>query len=146
MENLEILRLQLQGYGYRRIANMLSMSPNTVKSYVKNHSVVDYIKEGLPFCLCCGKDLVHLPKKRKKKFCSIECKRKWWNTNKAKTNNVITSQCNQCGKEYQHYKSKQKKFCSRKCYYESKKGNPFPKPKTDTETTAKLIKYPPKQE
>ena len=44
MENLEILRLQLQGYGYRRIANMLSMSPNTVKSYVKNHSVVDYEK------------------------------------------------------------------------------------------------------
>ena len=135
MENLDILKLQLQGYGYRRIANMLSMSPNTVKAYIRKQSIEKYLKEGLPFCLNCGKELVHVPKKRKKKFCSIECKMKYWNTKKPKTKGMVTTVCLQCGKEYLHYISKQKKFCSRDCYFKFKKGEGFPKPKSNDNKT-----------
>ena len=117
MKNAEIERLQKQGYGYRKIATILSMSPNTVKSYIKrNLSEPELVMEETDVCLFCGEKLVHFPKKKKKKFCSKSCKLKWWHNNSTKTKNKVSVICKCCGKEFLSYESKHSKYCSRACY------------------------------
>ena len=62
----EVIALQKQGLGYRRIASALGLSPNTVKDYCKRHPYIPDIKR----CPQCGAVLQNTPHKREKKFCS----------------------------------------------------------------------------
>ena len=117
MKNAEIERLQKQGYGYRKIATILSVSPNTVKSYIKRHtSEPENVVAETDVCLFCGEKLIHFPKKKKKKFCSKLCKSKWWRDNPKKTKSKVLVVCKCCGEEFFSYESKGAKYCSRACY------------------------------
>lgn len=116
MKHEEIRNLQLQGYGYQKIATMLSLSPNTVKSYIRRHPLEVTDDKKSDVCLTCGKELIHTSHKRKKKFCSSACKTKWWTNNKNCMDNKETTLCKYCGKRFTFYRSKNAKYCSRACY------------------------------
>lgn len=118
MDNIEIRKLQLKGYGYKRIAKELSLSPNTVKSYIKRHplDLDSESAEQLSVCLCCGKKLLHTPGKKKKKFCSVACKDKWKNTHSTQTAGKLRLICECCGEVFFAFPSRQTKYCSRACY------------------------------
>ena len=64
------------------------------------------------FCLYCGKKLEQNNRGRRKKYCSIECKRKWEKTHH-KTYNL---HCAYCEKEYKAFTNKNRKYCSHDCY------------------------------
>ena len=59
-QNIKIRELQMQGHGYKKIAKILGISENTVKSYCRRHPVENS-------CLQCGRALSHTQGKKRKK-------------------------------------------------------------------------------
>ena len=114
--------LRLDGYGYAAIADTLSLSINTVKSYCQRNSLPCVKKinsENIPLLYCqhCGKKLIQKTKCKPRKFCSDKCRLAWWNTHPSEVNrkayyNLI---CEYCGKEFTVYGRQDSKFCSRSC-------------------------------
>jgi len=123
MDGIEIAKLQLKGYGYKRIAKELSLSPNTVKSYIKRHPLDEVRAELLSVCLYCGKGLEHTPGKKKKKFCNAACRDRWKNTHPTKTAGKLTLICEGCGQEFYAFPSRRTRYCSRACYEKARCGN-----------------------
>lgn len=71
-------------------------------------------------CPYCGKLLSNPPTGRKKRFCSDECRRKWWNSNRDKINKNPGAQfeitCKCCGKRFISNGNSKRKYCSHDCY------------------------------
>lgn len=110
----KIYELKNQGYGYKKIANELNLSVSTIKSYLLRHK--DEL--AISYCLCCGIKLVHTPKKKKKKYCSSECKRKYYKAHPEylSSNKRKSIRCKCCNKLFISYDSSTRKYCSHKCY------------------------------
>ena len=119
MQNGDIDKLRYQGYGYKKIAQLLAISENTVKSYCRRNPI-DKTKK---LCLQCGKVIVNTPHKREKKFCSDACRHKWWNSHLELVNRkaTYTFTCKHCGIVFESYGNKNRKYCSRKCHNESRR-------------------------
>lgn len=118
-EKQNIRQLQTRGYGYRSIAAMTGLSVNTVKSYCRRHPLeqaAESVVEG--FCRECGKRIRRLPHRKEKKFCSDKCRAKWWAAHAEAFGRqcYVKTVCTNCGKEFETYPSKQRKFCSRTCF------------------------------
>ncbi|MCM1226039.1 MAG: helix-turn-helix domain-containing protein [Clostridium sp.] len=109
----QIDSLRNQGYGYKKIAERLDISVNTVASHCRRKA---------DKCLQCGTVLTHTPKHRKKKFCSDKCRMAWWNTHQDSINRKPSwIVCKQCGKPFDARYKLSRKFCSRKCYADSRR-------------------------
>ena len=115
----EVIALQKQGLGYRRIASALGLSPNTVKDYCKRHPYIPDIKR----CPQCGAVLQNTPHKREKKFCSDKCRLSWWNSHPELVNRkaIYHLTCAHCGKPFDAYGKANKKYCSRICYADARR-------------------------
>lgn len=71
----EILSLKSKGNSYRKIAVLLSLPENTVKSFLRReHKQSD--KAGV--CRNCNKKLELIPKHRAKIFCCDNCRITYW--------------------------------------------------------------------
>ena len=66
----QIQNLALQGYDYKRIANIIGLSPDTMKSHLRCHPPT----EGMSVCLQCGKPIQQNPGRKEKKYCSDKCR------------------------------------------------------------------------
>lgn len=121
-EKQNILTLQAQGLGYKRIAATLGISENTVKSFLKRADKVPEIfhvpeaprvDDGKHLCLQCGKSVPQNPGRKEKKFCSDACRYRWWNSHPAKDADRI---CPVCGERFTAYGRRSRKYCSHACY------------------------------
>ncbi len=119
MKNKEIDGLRFQGYGYKRIAHILGLSENTVKSYCRRHPF-DKTKK---VCLQCGKPIENTPHKREKKYCSDKCRLEWWNSHKELVNRraVYSFVCENCGCGFESYGNNHRRYCSRRCFAEARR-------------------------
>lgn len=128
-QKLQIARLRRDGYGYVKIAQILGISDNTVKSYCRrNHLTGKAVKEksqvrissdeGLQLCMSCGVSVKQIPGRKQKKFCSDKCRMKWWNSHldKVKRKAVYEFICPTCGKRFTAYGNSHRKYCSHECY------------------------------
>lgn len=122
--------LRSQGLGYRKIAIETGVSENTVKSYLRRCPVasleevkadvaveVDEERETKP-CHFCGEPVPQNPGRKEKKFCSVECRNRWWNKNKYRVprKTLHTFLCPTCGEEFSAYGTFSRKYCSHACY------------------------------
>ena len=129
--------LRAQGLGYKKIANMISISPNTVKSYLRQAKPVHMEKpafEPLPQpaspkqaeCKCdnCGKTIEQVSGQKRKRFCSDSCRNAWWNSHldQVRRRAIYHFTCPACGKQFSAYGNAQRKYCSRACYLEGRYG------------------------
>lgn len=98
-----------EGKSYPKIAAELGLSVGSIKSYIHRHP--------LPSCEVCGKPVVSLPHKRKRRFCSAKCRLAWWNAHPeaVKRGSAYTHICEACGQEFFSHKASSR-FCSRQCY------------------------------
>ncbi|MGN1044315.1 MAG: hypothetical protein ACI4PR_05985 [Acutalibacteraceae bacterium] len=71
----EILNLKNKGNSCRKIAVLLSLSENTVKSFLRRG--VNQ-KEKTGFCKNCNKKLEIIPKHRARIFCCDNCRIAYW--------------------------------------------------------------------
>lgn len=103
--------LRQNGKSNAEIAEHLHISPNTIKSYLKRKKRSDNS------CLMCGITITQTPHRKKKKFCSDQCRQKYWKKNAGRTSTMKEVICAGCGKKFYAYESKQRKYCSLLCYH-----------------------------
>ncbi len=129
-----IMDLRVRGVGYKTIADVLGLSRDSIRGYCKRNNLdgdaelvglnVEVQKYLGLICTCCAKKLTQPSKGRARKFCSAECRRKWWQENpdkRAKKENMIhQNTCPHCGQVFEVYGNKQQKFCSHNCYIKSR--------------------------
>jgi len=121
----KIRQLRLEGIGYKKISEEIGLSRDSVRGYCRRHGL-DGFGEELAlkrkilmqeefiyiFCPQCGKEIKQNAKGRKRKYCSMECKRKWDKTHRK----AFDLKCSYCGKEFKSLGIKTLKYCSRDCY------------------------------
>ncbi len=134
-QKVQITKLRANGYGYIRIAQVLGVSENTVKSFCRRNNLagmaaVEATKtqiradDGIHLCMCCGLSVEQNPGRKEKKFCSDKCRMKWWNINldKVKRKAVYEYICPHCGKSFTVYGNSHRKYCSHECYVAARFG------------------------
>ena len=126
MTKQEIEQLQLmrsKGVPSAEIAERLCVSVNTVRSYIRRHPLP---KELQSSCLYCGSLITVVKGRKEKRFCSDKCRNRWWNTHteQVKRKAYYRLVCEYCGKEFESYGNKNRKYCSRACYADARKTHP----------------------
>ena len=119
----DIQELQCRGLGYRRIASILNLPINTVKSYCQRHPVAGQPLEIVGGCKNCGADLGKDAARYKKQFCSDSCRMSWWNQHRYMVRRTAARQvvCEHCGRVFSVYGRPSQKFCSQACYQNHRK-------------------------
>ncbi len=122
-------RMRDDGVGYVKIAQELGISRNTIKSYCRRNNL-GILKNTAPdmshICKHCGKPLKMIPKHKPKKFCNDKCRLTWWSMNKDMLHKkaIYKLTCQYCGKEFESYGKKNRKFCNHQCYIYDRFGVP----------------------
>lgn len=122
--------LRSQGLGYTKVARLVGISENTIKSYCRRNGisrenpVAEQRIERPHFCKYCGRVVDQAPGRKEKKFCSDKCRMAWWNNNLNLVNRKAVYQfvCPGCGKEFSVYGNKNRKYCSHECYIRDRFG------------------------
>lgn len=121
----QIHLLREKGYGYATIAEALGLTKNQVSAYCRRNNLSGTKAERTvsshpdrDCCLCCGKPLTQAPGRKPIKFCSNECRVKWWNSHQDMVNKkaIYSFTCACCGKEFTAYGNTKRKYCSHACY------------------------------
>ena len=124
-EDLKQVRsLREAGYSYSKIATILGVPKNSVKSYcnrfgirlITESSVSD--ADGVLRCRQCGRQIDHERRTAVKQFCSNECRMRWWNAHRYHTTSkaVGVTYCASCKKAFRSYIGQHRKYCCHKCY------------------------------
>lgn len=120
----QIKDLRMKGEGYKKIAQYIGLSENTVKSFCRrmNAAKPEAVKPqtadvGLS-CECCGKTMAQIPGRKKRRFCSDACRQKWWNSHLhlVQRKAVYPLVCRHCGRIFEVYGNSRRKYCSHACY------------------------------
>jgi len=106
--------MRSKGITYAAIAAELGISENTIKSHCRRNKIE---VEKPDVCPVCSKPLVHLPHKKKKRFCSDKCRMAWWKKNPESVNRKANYDfvCPTCQKPFTSYGNPKRIYCSRKC-------------------------------
>ncbi len=67
-----INKLRKNGAGYKKIARILNLPVNSVKSFISRNK-----DKTETHCLFCGLKIINKPKRKPRKFCSSVCKRRY---------------------------------------------------------------------
>lgn len=112
----QINSLRLQGTTYPEIAKQLSLTESCVKTFCYRNRI------NLVRCPQCGKIVLQTEHRKPKRFCSTKCRMTWWNHNadQGKRTPHHTQVCPVCNQTFDCYHSKQRVYCSRKCYVEAR--------------------------
>jgi len=126
-QKTEVRKMRTAGVSYARIAGTLGISENTVKSFCRRNGLGSEAKVEaalssleLLYCVHCGTPLKHTVGARKRRFCSDKCRAAWWNLNPDKHSSAREFICENCGRVFKAYGSRERKYCSRACYGKSK--------------------------
>ena len=131
-EKNTVRKLREQGCGYKTISNINGIHYETIKSHLKRHPCVispsSQCKKDttgrIVFCKQCGEPVKQDPKHRVRLFCCDECRHTWWAKNKYREGGTPhTFKCLNCGKEFQAFVVKERKYCSHACYIEARFGS-----------------------
>jgi IS30 family transposase len=133
-EKARIHQLRLEGCSYAKIAAILNISENTIKSFCQRNKLpvgsIASLPEPVPdtndntSCRQCGKKLKQIPKHKPKKFCSDLCRSTWWKEHGEQVNKkaVYHITCACCGKEFESYGNNSRKYCGHECYIKDRFG------------------------
>lgn len=120
-----------KGMSYKEIADALSVSINTIKTFCKRNGLggvrtVSVVLEDVMVtaCRCCGKPVSQNLGRKQKRFCSDRCRNKWWNTHMEDVDRKANYECicEYCGKTFLSYGNKNRKYCSHSCYINDRFG------------------------
>ena len=117
--------MRYQGLVYAKIAKAIGLSRDSVRNYCIREGLNGYASELVTeyrevlkeemlfvFCLNCGIELEQKSCGRKRKYCSLSCKREWEKDHRT----AYVLNCEYCGKEFKALGVSWRKFCSPECY------------------------------
>ena len=125
----QIQQMRQKGLSYLQIASALNISENTIKSYCRRNNLATMkstkpqaVKEIHSSCKHCEKPLTHGTKGQPRKFCSEKCRRAWWKANDSQLMKkaYYALKCTECGKKFESYGNKNRKFCGHACYIKNR--------------------------
>lgn len=121
-EKLKISKLRRDGLGYKKIAAVLDLPVNSVKTYLRRHPANEDATAIPDICERCGKPIVQAPHRKRKRFCSDSCRISWWNAHpdKGGKRTLHAFTCAYCGRSFQSG-AKGRRYCSRTCYAADRK-------------------------
>ena len=113
-DKIAINNMRLEGHSPSVIAAKLGLSAGTVRSHIHRHPNIP----GAKACKNCGRPLMQPKGRREKKFCSDSCRMAWWNSHQDQVERkaYYRLECQFCGKEFESYGNKNRKYCCRACY------------------------------
>lgn len=131
-EKQYIVKQRALGKSFSQIGRELGRGESSVR-YAFNHIVDTEPKAGetaplaalgteapiMPKCKYCGRDFKRPALSGKQMFCSARCRNAWGNEQKRRT--PYGRVCEQCGREFTAFGNPHKRFCSRKCFADSRK-------------------------
>lgn len=127
MQKERIAKLRSKGITYKKIADELELSINTVKSFCRRSNLADVAlpaSESKPntHCANCGVPITHTPGKKAKKYCSDHCRLAWWNNHPEAIihKSIRLFICETCGTKFEGYGKRERKYCTRACNGKSK--------------------------
>lgn len=120
----QTIRLRSEGFGYKKISEMLDLSDNTIKSFCRRMGLTGASgfeqrdSEQECFCKNCGLPIKQSVGKKERKFCSDRCRMSWWNSHLdlVKRKAVYDFKCQYCHKPFTAYGNSKRKYCSHECY------------------------------
>ena len=117
-DKIAINNMRLEGHSPSVIAAKLGLSAGTVRSHIHRHPSIP----GAKACKNCGIPLMQPKGRREKKFCSDTCRMAWWNSHQEDVSRKAYYDlvCQHCGKEFESYGNKNRKYCCRTCYVASR--------------------------
>lgn len=121
----EVRRMRSNGATYKRIADALCLSMNTVKSYCNRNNIKKAVSvTQSDLCDNCGGPIIQKEKVKRRRFCCTECRVKWWNSHPEEVNRkaMYKNRCAFCGTEFRAYGNNHRKYCSHQCYIRSRFG------------------------
>lgn len=113
-----ILKLREDGNSYGEIAKLTGISKNSINTFLRREADKKYNR-----CLVCGKKLIQTPGHRQKLFCNDNCRRLNWIQKGRKSIKTKEFKCKYCGRSFFGYESQHPSFCSRDCYFKSRRGD-----------------------
>ena len=116
--------LRSAGLGYKAIAEKLSLSRETVRSFCNRNPDFSAEAPAGEICKQCGRAIIQTPGAKKRVFCSDECRKTWWNAHpeELKKKAVYSYTCAACGKPFTAYGNSHRKYCSHSCYISDRFG------------------------
>lgn len=117
----QIKALRQSGLGYKKVAQEVGVSVDSVKSYCRNNGLTGVAATqttNKAICRECGEQLVQPMKQKPLKFCSSKCRENWWRKHKDKAvrKSAVSVTCAGCGKSFTAYEHEKRKYCSHECY------------------------------
>ncbi len=129
----QLRRMRSEGKSYTKIAACLGLSENTIKSFCQRNNLggmsatikakqADIGKQSINFCKNCGKSIEQQLGRKPRKFCSDECRIAWWNshTDLVSQKSIYHLECSGCGKPFDSYGNKNRKYCTHACYIQDR--------------------------
>lgn len=108
-EKVIIVKMHNEGIGYGSIAKIMNIPKVTISSFLRRLN-------GKQVCLNCGEEFELSNINYKKKFCSSNCCKRYWEKHGTK-HKAETKICPTCGSTFSTYRHN--KFCSHECYLKS---------------------------
>ncbi len=120
----QIYELRQQGCGYSKIATLLSISKNTVKSFCQRNKLRTASQSAALLCKQCGASIPINKKSKSRIFCSDKCRTAWWKAHHYKTypKSVYHLVCQYCGADFESIGNHRQKYCSHECYIAARFG------------------------
>ena len=124
----QIHEMRRHGCTYRHIASALSLKEGTVKTHcvraAKKGPAAPIEPDRDSPCKQCGTPITQIPKRKKKIFCSKDCRRKWWNSHlylvDRSSKALYRFTCPACGKRFTAYGNDKRKYCGHRCYIKAR--------------------------
>lgn len=113
----QIYELRKQGLGYGQIADKINSTKNAVRLFCRRQNIA----EEFAVCKECGQPYQKKRASKASAFCSKSCYEKWWRKVNPGRRTVYRRICPVCEKSFEAASKKSQKYCSRACFYESRR-------------------------
>ena len=123
----QIKMLREAGHSYGSIARLLHLNENAVKTHCRRNGLNGFraiSDSSEDYCENCGMEIIQMPGRKKKRFCSSFCRTSWWNAHLDHVNRKANYEilCPGCGKTFISYGNRNRKYCSHECYIDDRFG------------------------
>lgn len=134
-EQAKILRAR--GMGYGTIATVTGLKKDAaryacrdIEAPQEDNGLLERMQNGKA-CLYCGADLPHQEGVgRKAHYCGNECRREYWRIHRSEVQkrpkSIYTHTCAYCGKTFEVYGTRERKYCNRHCFMLHRNGHKLP--------------------